>query len=413
MTSRQFYIMFWIVVISLKIQKMPSVMYEYIGKDFYLMLLPYLVINVIGIFMAFYILKRTQDKSLAHTPTSKWWSAFQKIIVFLISVYFLAQALLLYETTRNLFEHILFDNLSWVVFSLILLAVVFYLAHTGIGNIALNAELYFYIILAGYLLIAAFGAFKADFSFIFPLQTIDMSKIIGNFIQFNIWFGDFFIVLFLGKHASQIKLKWTFLTYFLAMGLVALLYLEFGGIFGEYTIMKPSLISTITEQSLLDLNIGRVDWFLILFTEIGTILSCGICVYFSKKCLKFALPKVKSIFLLIAICASLYLINVLYLVDTHTRIQLFMNYITHVAALTKWVPFVIMFVICLLLKRKTDKNPQNILKARQKQPKKTQFNPTKSSKNNNVQSKNKTNKNKFIINMDNASDKQNVRAYGK
>ena len=60
MTSRQFYITFWIIVVSLKVQKMPSVMYEFLNKDFYLMLVPFFIINLLGIFMAFYILKKTK-----------------------------------------------------------------------------------------------------------------------------------------------------------------------------------------------------------------------------------------------------------------------------------------------------------------------------------------------------------------
>ena len=72
MTSRQFYIVFWLIVVSLKVQKMPSMMYEFMRKDFYLMLVPYIIINVIGIFMAFFILKRTQKQTLSRQNESKF-----------------------------------------------------------------------------------------------------------------------------------------------------------------------------------------------------------------------------------------------------------------------------------------------------------------------------------------------------
>jgi hypothetical protein len=161
------------------------------------------------------------------------------------------------------------------------------------------------------------------------------------------------------------------LTYALAMGFVMLLFLEFGGLYGDYVVMKPSLLSTITEQSLLDLNIGRVDWFLILFAEIGSVLSCGTCVYFSKKCMEFAFPKAKKLIVLSIICLALYLINVFYLVDTHTRILLFMKYIPWLSAATKWLPFIIMFVICLFIKNRKEKPPKKQLKNSQKLSQKT------------------------------------------
>ena len=80
MTSRQFYIMFWIMIVSLKIQKMPGLMYEFMGKDFYLMLVPYIIINAVGILMAFYILKKTQSRTLTETSSLKWVAVLQRLL---------------------------------------------------------------------------------------------------------------------------------------------------------------------------------------------------------------------------------------------------------------------------------------------------------------------------------------------
>lgn len=353
MTSRQFYIMLWITTISLKVQKLPAMIYDGIGKDGYLLLFAYLVVDVVGICMAFFILKRIKgEDTLNEQNSSRWLNFFKRLLVFVVAVYFLIQALLLYEAIENLFEHILFDNLSWMIFSLLLLICVFYLAHTGIRNIAKNFELYFIVIVVSYIIISIFGATKADFSAILPFQTVNIDAILGKFISFNLWFGDFFLILFMGNHAKDIKLKWTLLTYVLAIFFLVLLFVELNGIYGVYTSMKPSLITTITEQSVLGVNIGRVDWFLILFTEIGTILSCGVCIYFAKKCLSFAFPKVKSFWLLVLIMVGLYFVNVFYLLDTHMREVVFTGYMGYIAAGTKWGTFVLMFISCLFKRKK-------------------------------------------------------------
>ncbi|MBP3581433.1 MAG: GerAB/ArcD/ProY family transporter, partial [Clostridia bacterium] len=289
-TSKQFYIMLFITTISLKVQKLPSIIYDKLGKDGYLILLLYFAVDMALITLAFFVLKTLKNRPLMPQNKNTLVMLTSKLLVLAIVVYFVIQGLLLYESIQNLFEHILFDNLSWVVFSLLLLFTIFFLASSGITNIARNFELYFVVIIISYLLISIFGASKADFSAILPLDTINAKLIVSKFVDFNLWFGDFFLVLFMGRHAKEIKLKWTMLIYSLTIVFILFLYVELNGIYGDYTAMKPSLITTITEQSMLGVGIGRVDWFLILITEIGTILSCGTCIFFSKQCLGYIFP---------------------------------------------------------------------------------------------------------------------------
>lgn len=353
MTSRQFYIILWVIAVTLKVQRLPVLVYDKLGKDFYLIILFYAIVNIIGILLAFFVLNKIRNKSLSQKASFKFGQLLKSVVVLLCAFYFFTQALLLCESTQNIFEHILFDDLSWALFSLILIIAIAILAHTGIGNIALSYELYFYMILCSFIFISIFGFAKADFSSILPFQTIDINRILNEFVTFNIWFGDFFLVLFLGKHSKDIKLKWTLLVYILAITFVTLLWVEFGGIYESYSALKPSLITTITEQSLLDLNIGRIDWFLILFTQFGTILSIGVFVYFAKKCLQFVFPKVKGSILLLIVIIMLYIFNAFVLVDNFTRENLFMGIWADIAGVIKWMSFIFMVIVCLFIKNKS------------------------------------------------------------
>ncbi len=363
MTSRQFYIMLFFIVISLKVQRLPSIISSSLEKDSYLLILLFLVIEIVLIALAFFILKHLRTKTLTITDGNAFSKLIKKLIVFAQAVYFLSLALLLYEAIQNLFAHVLFYELPWKLFSFMLLATVFYLAYSGVCNIARNFELYAFVIGISYVIIAFFGGSHTDFSAVLPFETIDFSKIPQGILDFNLWFGDFFLILFLGNHTKNIKLKWTTLTYALAMTFVSLLYVEFYGIYESYSPLKPGLISVLSEQSMLGLNIGRIDWFFILFTEIGTILSCGVFLYFSKKCLNYILPKAKSSYLLIALTAIIYIIDAFYLTDTFKKEQLFLGYITYVALGVKVITFVMMLIICIYEKYK-NKNCKNHQKTR-------------------------------------------------
>ena len=355
MTARQFYITLFMIVVSLKVQKLPSLISESLGKDSYLLVLAFLAVNLVGIFLAFFILKRTKNMSLSEKSKSAVGMVFKKILLLGMAVYFLSQCMLLYESIQNLFAHVLFYELPWTMFSLMLAGAVFYLAYTGIGNISLNFELYAVLILISYIVISIFGGTKADFSAVLPLETINFKQIGEKIIDFNLWFGDFFLVLFMGKHAKHIKLKWVAFVYTAAMLFVSLLFVEFFGIYENYTPMKPSLISVLSEQSMLGVNIGRVDWFFILFTEIGTILSAGACLFFAKKCLSFVFPKIKEHWLLLFLTIVIYFVDIFYLVDVHTQKELFMKFMPYVSLTVKLVSLVSLLFISFM---KNNKNSQ-------------------------------------------------------
>lgn len=370
MTSRQFYISLFIMTISLKIQKLPSLISESLGKDSYLLVLLFLGINLFGIGLAFFILNRTKDDHVLKRSNTWFGSIFKKLILIGLAIYFLAQCLILYESIQNLFAHVLFYELPWTMFSLMLAGAVFYLAFSGIKNISLNFELYAILIVISYIVISIFGGTKADFMSILPFETINFKSILSKIIDFNLWFGDFFLVLFMGKFAKHIKFKWTALVYTIAMLFVSLLFVEFFGIYKSYTPMKPSLVSVISEQAMLGVNIGRVDWFFILFAEMGTILSAGACLFFAKKSLAFAFPKLKENWILIGLIIVIYFVDIFYLVDVHTQKQLFIDYLKYVSLAVKVLGVAIFSFLCLFKsqnnnEKKSEENMSKIEKQRQ------------------------------------------------
>lgn len=349
MTSRQFYIILFIFIISLKVQKLPSLMSLVLENNSILLFFAYFLIDFFAIFLAYFVVCILKKKNFLLKDKNGTVRVFVKIGLVVISFYFMLQGSLFYEAIQDLFSHVLFDNLPWTLFSLLLIFAVFYLASTGIVNIARNFELYFFIILVSYIILAILGGLQADFTNFLPVKVELIKNSCKHFIDYNIWFGDFFLVLFLGANAKDIKLKWTILTYTIASVFVLLLVLEFNGIYLNYAANQPSLISTISEQSILGVDIGRVDWFLILITEIGSILCCGLCMHFAKNCLSAVAPKVKSNYFLLGIMALLYVADVTVLVDTNIKQELFLNFAGVFAIVVKTISFLLLMSVSLAI----------------------------------------------------------------
>lgn len=281
----------------------------------------------------------------------------KKIVMLATCFYFVIRSLLLYEHIQDLFANTLFDNLSWALFSLLLLFTVVYLANIGLENIALNFEIYLPVIVVSYIIITLLGGAHTDFSYILPLENINFGGAIGNLLKYNIWFGDFFVFYYLGRYTKNIKLSWSLILYSATMLFVALLVVEFNGIYKAYAPVQAGLISVLSEHSMLGINIGRVDWFLILLTEIGAILGCGVSLYFATKCASTAFTKIKSIYLEIAIAGIIYYFDIFVLVDLEAKREFFLKFASSYSAVIKIVSTLILLFI--FIKDFSDKKKEN------------------------------------------------------
>ena len=358
MSARQFYIILAISVITMKMQKLPPLVAGELGKDTWLFFLIYALINIIGIVLVFFILRRLDIKTVLNQSKNKIFNILRFVLMIVTLLYFLVQAILVYEHIQGLFANTLFDSLSWPFFSLLLLFAVFFLAHRGVENLALNYELYTWIIVTSLVLLSIFGATQADYSAILPLETINFKTILSKLQMFSCWFGDFFLVLYLGIKAKDIKLSKTLFVYILSMLFVAFLVVIFIGIYDKVAPIAPGLISVISEQSLLDLSIGRLDWFLILFAEMGAILTCGLNLYFANLCLQSAFPKAKAFYLKIFNIIVLYILDIFILVDLNAKIKFFCNFMCYVTNVVSVLTIVMLFGIIIYnsVNKKHEKN---------------------------------------------------------
>lgn len=331
MSSRQFYIVLAISVIAMKMQKLPCLVAGELGKDAWILFVIYTLINLVAILLVFIIFKRVDPKTVLKPAKNIFFDILRIVLMLATLLYFLVQAVLVYEHIQALFSNTLFDDLSWSFFSLLLLFTVFFLAHRGLENIALNYELYTWIIIVPLVLLAIFGTSQTNFSAILPFDTICFGEIFSKLRMFSCWFGDFFLILYLGVKARDIKLSKTLLTYSLSMLFMTFLVVVFTGMYGVVASTAPGLISMISEQSLLDMSIGRLDWFLILFTEMGAILTCSIYLYFANLCLHSIFPKANAFYLKFFNIAVLYILDIFILVDLNAKIRFFCGFMSDVS----------------------------------------------------------------------------------
>ncbi|MBQ2135327.1 MAG: hypothetical protein II201_00410, partial [Clostridia bacterium] len=92
--------------------------------------------------------------------------------------------------------------------------------------------------------------------------------------------------------------------------IVAFAYVVFYGLYENLAPNQGSLISSISQFALLDLDIGRVDWVLVLMFEISTFISSATFVYMSAKCLKDIFGSRTITYILIPLAVLMYVIDI-------------------------------------------------------------------------------------------------------
>lgn len=355
MTPKQFYLTIIIFTFTLKIQKLPCLIYNQLEKDSIVLILLYFVVDILAMIVFYLFAQKLRDKKSLEGKFSGVVGFFIKIPLILLCIYFFLQSLIFYEAIQDLFSHILFDNLSWTLFSLFLLFAIYYLASLDLKIIGRSFEIYFFIIITSISILTIMGVFQTDFTNILPLQTIKNHNYFEAFKTFNLWFGDYILVFFLGVNTKGTTLKRTLRSYILTMIVILFLYYEFYGIFLEYSSIQPSLVSVISEQTLLGIDIGRPEWFCILIAEIGAVLSASVCFCFSTRIAKHIFPKFKYNYILIFLVLAMYFLDIIYLVDLNAKEIFFLDYIDIFALMLKIIFFAVMIGFSLYFCSKTAK----------------------------------------------------------
>ena len=147
LTKRQACFLILVCLVSNKLQRLPNFIATNVHRNGYFV---FLILGTIDILMMCLILitnKRSKHRDVYQICQRAGGNVFAKIIMFMLSIFFFISALIPYESIHDLFAYVLFDHLSWEVYSILLISAIFFLASKGIKNIGRTTELFFILCL--------------------------------------------------------------------------------------------------------------------------------------------------------------------------------------------------------------------------------------------------------------------------
>ncbi len=344
LTGRQSIYLILICSLATKVQTLPSLIAGNLGRFGWAYFLFLGVVDLIFILIGMWITKLAGGKTLYDFLKETVGDVFAKTVSIALGIYFLVSSILPYEALHNVFANILFEDLSWALFSIMLISTVAYLASRGLKTIGRVGELYFRIIGICFIALLVISYSTSSLSRILPLNDFNTSVFFSTSFNFSFWYGDFLLVLmFMGKVKDEKKLTLKLsIAFVIEILIISFAYMILYGIYSDLTVYQSNLVTDISEFALLTLEIGRLDWFLMLGVQTSTIIACGVDVYLASYNFAKVLNLQKSY------KVTVFTVIIVYILDIFVFKNITSSAVV-VANITKWFALIVQGVLPIVV----------------------------------------------------------------
>lgn len=359
LTKKQAMFLLVICFVANKAQRLPSLISANVGRHGWIVNLILGGIEILFLSLMLFTNKFANGKTcneMCENVGGKWLA---KPVGLVFAVYFLLNALLPYEAVHEVFSNVLFDHLSWELYSLFIVFTIMFFVTRGLKTIGRIGELFFFLIVSSLVVLMILGGFTTSFRRILPVFDIDGGKLFETCHDFSLWFGDFVIMyLFMGRvKEDQKKMGFGFVFMLtLSVLLMSFAYVIFYGLYGILSSEQTNAISAISQFSLLSLDIGRVDWFLVLFFEISTFISSGVYVFGASKFLCEVFETKKQNLVSIMLVFAIYFLDIFVFKSVGKGVQELAMIVKYLYPLVVIFLPIVLFFVGLASAKKDSKN---------------------------------------------------------
>lgn len=289
LTTRQAVILYSILIISLKLQRLPALLAADFGRDLWISMLFLCLCDFLALLLILSAIKKLNGKTLFQFTEEKIGRWFVVIIGILAILFFFFKASIAYKQLHEFFANTLFSKLPWKSFSVLFLALMLIMVGSGLNTIGRTGEFFVYIMGASLIGIFILGATTGRFSRLLPILDLKINAETLKIFKYAPWFTDSVILLFF---AGNIKIEKTspqksfILSYIVCSVLVVIGTVIFYAVNENLSVFQDLALTSMTEESLIGLGIGRPDWFLVLFANIGGIITTAVTLWVASYSIK-------------------------------------------------------------------------------------------------------------------------------
>ena len=197
LTSRQVSIILFISVVSLKLLVFPALITRETGRDAYISILLYLIIEFVFVLLVLLFMRKYPNLTLRDAIANSMGGVVSRIVYFVLFLYFLFKTLFLIKETHNYFLEVIFDSLPWIYFTIPLTAFICYVMSKSVKSMARTIELMFWFIVVCIGITAIAPSHRIDILSILPVLENGIVPVFRGMFFSSFSFGDFLVIMML------------------------------------------------------------------------------------------------------------------------------------------------------------------------------------------------------------------------
>lgn len=281
LTKRQAVILFALVTISIKLQRLPALISADFSRDSYIAFAVLFLLDFLFLLFILHVYQKMGDNTIYEYIEKNAGKCCLILFCILTILFFMFKALLSFKQLHEFFANTLFNRLPWNVFSILFIALLILMVGNGLKNIGRNAEFYLFIMTFSLLGIVLLGVFVGDYYRLLPILDINIMEKSPHLLKYLAWFLDPIVILFFAGHVKEDNKSnrgfiWTHLicSAFVVFGMAT-----FYAINENMVEFQSNGLTSMTEFTLIRLGVGRPDWLLVLFVNISNVIVTAFLIW--------------------------------------------------------------------------------------------------------------------------------------
>ena len=188
-SCRQFSIISFLLLVSLKFLALPSLIYNECKTDGWLAFVLIVSFDVLLLIAVVSFLFCSKEESFFEFLKNRFGIVITKILCFMLFAVFMIDLFTGITGVQRMLVENFYNEFDWYIYLIPLISILAYMTYKGLQNICRICELFVFLIVIGLLFIVVKGLPAFEPTFFLPIFTTGVSPIFKAFAKHISWFG--------------------------------------------------------------------------------------------------------------------------------------------------------------------------------------------------------------------------------
>lgn len=360
-STKQFVALLFLMAIAMKMFLLPALMLRVVGKDSYLVMLAYIVVESLSLVCLLITAMRNPDKTLFDILSDAFGRIISRVIVTLFALFCFLRCVLMISELKMFFTTTMYEQMNWVIMTIPLMVLLFAFSVRTLRSIGRTSELLLPIILVSTLLLSTLLLGDMNLSALLPVLENGLKPVVKGIVTFPMWYGDTAVLLLV---LGNVKISKGFVAWsFVGKAVASVLTLLFSStLFATYANISTLIdygnnVSNMTQFSLGSQDYGRFDLLFYCVWLFSVFISLALVFRALTRSVEFVIAK-KRHTIVSAVCVIvLYIVSAFVLRNENTVYNVMTTWIKYLAyPVAALLPFVVLLAALIKYKPNYHRN---------------------------------------------------------